>query len=463
MFTQRRRIFFISLLILLAVAMVTAACGSTPASEPAKEEAPAEEAKTEAKEAAPAEEAASEEMSTELEEEVEIFTWWTSGGEAAAVQQAFDTFNKYYPDTEIINATVAGGTGTNARAVLATRLSGGDVPDSWQALGGVGFKAQYIDTEYAAPLQELFEEEGWFDVYPQLLLDMVSDENGVPYMVPVNIHRANELWYNKAVVADAGIEIGDTMSMDQFFEYAETIQAAGVDPLCVGDSGVWTQAHLFESVLVGKLGADGWNGLWDGSTSFDDPKVKEAMETYSQMLNYINSDHSALSWDQAVKKVIEGKCAFTVMGDWSYGEFVNAGMTDNVEFGWVSVPGTDNIFVGLSDGFTLGAGSPPHPKAATEWLRVAGGKEAQEKLNPLKGSICARTDCDPAVFGEYLQWALNNSQTGEMVGSMVHGAAAPPDFQQAFTDAITLFLVDNDVEAFSNALVQAAADSGFGQ
>jgi glucose/mannose transport system substrate-binding protein len=453
MFTQRRYIFFIGLLILLAVAMITAGCGAASTPEPEK---PAAEEPA-------AEEPAAEETGGDLEDEVEIFTWWTSGGEAAAVQQAFDTFNKYYPDTEIINATVAGGTGTNARAVLATRLSGGDVPDSWQALGGVGFKANYIDTEYAAPLQELFEEEGWFEVYPQLLLDLVSDANGVPYMVPVNIHRANELWYNKAVVADAGVEIGDEMSFDQFFEYAEAIKASGVDPLCVGDSGVWTQAHLLESVMVGTLGADGWNGLWDGSVSFDDPQVKAAMETYLQMLEYINADHSALSWDQAVKKVIEGKCAFTIMGDWSYGEFANAGLTDNVEFGWVSVPGTANIFVGLSDGFTMGAGSPPHPAAAKEWLRVAGGKEAQEKLNPLKGSICARTDCDPAVFGEYLQWALNNSQTGEMVGSMVHGAVAPPDFQQAFSDGITLFLVDGDVETFSSALVQAAADSGFAQ
>ena len=38
-----------------------------------------------------------------------------------------------------------------------------------------------------------------------------------------------------------------------------------------------------------------------------------------KMLNYQNRDHSALSWDQAVKAVMEGRCAFTSMGDWTYG------------------------------------------------------------------------------------------------------------------------------------------------
>lgn len=40
---------------------------------------------------------------------IEIFSWWTAGGEAEGLQALFDIYSKLYPDVEIINATVAGG------------------------------------------------------------------------------------------------------------------------------------------------------------------------------------------------------------------------------------------------------------------------------------------------------------------------------------------------------------------
>lgn len=67
---------------------------------------------------------------------LEVFSWWTSGGEAAALQALFDAYSAQYPDVEIINATVAGGGGSAARGVLQTRLAGGDVPDTWQVHPG---------------------------------------------------------------------------------------------------------------------------------------------------------------------------------------------------------------------------------------------------------------------------------------------------------------------------------------
>src|SRR4030067_3873603 len=52
---------------------------------------------------------------------VEVFSWWTGGGEAAGLEAMIKVFNAKNPNVEFINAAVAGGAGTNARAVLATR------------------------------------------------------------------------------------------------------------------------------------------------------------------------------------------------------------------------------------------------------------------------------------------------------------------------------------------------------
>ena len=190
-------------------------------------------------------------------------------------------------------------------------------------------------------------------------------------------------------------------------------------------------------------------------------KSKKRWRSTVRCLDYQNSDHSALSWDQAVKKVIEGLCAFNSMGDWAYGEFANAGLEDNVDFGWVSHPGSDGSFVIVADGFILANGAPNEP-ATRNWLRSIGSQEAQEAFNPLKGSICARTDCARDKFGPYHNWSMDSFAGDSLVPTVVHGSAAPADFQQALNDAVTIFVVDRNVDAFSQALVDAASASGFG-
>lgn len=439
-----KRLWFV-LSAVLVLAMALAGCAATPA-------APATGG-----EAAPATEGEAAAGGGQLE----VFSWWTSGGEAAALQALFDAYAAQYPDVEIINATVAGGGGSAARGVLQTRLAGGDVPDTWQVHPGFELLGQYVDPGYVAPVTDLYASEGWNDVVPEALRTLMT-KDGEIYQVTVGVHRGNGFWYNKKLVEANGITVGDTMSIEEFLTIADQLKAAGVTPLCVGDNGIWATAQLFENTLLGTIGPEAYAGLWDGSVSFDDAGVKQAMETYGKMLDYQNDDHSALSWDQAVKKLMEGGCAFNSMGDWAYGEFVNAQMKDNEDFGWVSHPGTAGSFMIVADGFPIGNGSK-NPENARNWLKVLGSKEAQEAFNPLKGSICARTDCDRAKFGVYHNWSMDSFAADALVPSVVHGSAAPADFQQALNDAVTTFVVDKNVEAFSAALVAAAQASGFGQ
>ena len=82
------------------------------------------------------------------ENKLEIFSWWTSGGESAALDALFNVYKKQNPGVEIINATVAGGGGSAARPVLQTRLAGGNPPDTWQSHPGYELLGQYVDPGY---------------------------------------------------------------------------------------------------------------------------------------------------------------------------------------------------------------------------------------------------------------------------------------------------------------------------
>jgi glucose/mannose transport system substrate-binding protein len=155
---------------------------------------------------------------------------------------------------------------------------------------------------------------------------------------------------------------------------------------------------------------------------------------------------------------MEGKCAFTSMGDWAYGEFAKAKMKDNEDFGWVSHPGTDGAFIIVADGFTLAKGAP-HRQEAITWLKVCGSRDAQEAFNSLKGSIPSRTDIDKSKFGPYHNWSMNSFAKDKLLPSCVHGAAAPTGFRQAFNDAVSTFVVDKNADRLVKALAQAAKEA----
>ncbi len=432
---------------LMAVALVASACSSSGAST-APESQAASQAPGPASQA-PASQAA-------LSGQLEIMSWWTSGGEAAALDQLFAAFTNAAPDVEVVNAAVAGGGGSNAQTVLQTRLAGGDPPDSFQLHSGANLKGEYVTPGYMEAITDLYDSEGWTNVIPAGLLDQVT-VNGDQFAVLTNVHRGNGFWYNKAVLDANGITVGDKLSSDEFLAAAEKLEAAGVTPLCVGDSGIWASTQLFENTLVATTGADAYKGLYTGATPWDGDGVKQALATYGKYLDYENADHTTLSWDQAIAKVMDGSCAFSSMGDWSYGEFIKAGKVFGTDFGWVAHPGSDGIFVAVDDGFGMPKGVK-NVENAKAWLKAIMTPEAQAEFNKLKGGIPVRSDVDPAQFDEYHQIAMASFAKDAIVPTTVHGAAAPAAFVQALNDAITAFNTDRNVDAFTAAMAKAAAD-----
>ncbi len=382
---------------------------------------------------------------------LEIFSWWTAGGEAEGLAGLFSVYKKLYPTVEIINATVAGGAGAQAKAVLATRLTGGDPPDSFQVHAGLEVE-KYTPARFLEPLDDLFKSEGWERVLPKDLLTLLRYQ-GKFWSVPVNIHRANVLWYNRKVFQDNNLTPPKTF--DEFFKVADAVKAKGIVPFVFGSKDGWEAGHVFEVVLIGTLGADGYRGLWTGKTQWTDARVTQALNTFKRMLTYVNTDHAALTWDGAGQYLIDGKGAMQIMGDWQDGWFQSKRYTG---YGWAPPPGTAGIFDALSDSFALPKGAK-NRQNAVNWLKVVGSREGQEAFNPKKGSICARTDCSTGLFNQYLQSAARDWKTNALVPSVMHGAAAFESWATKFKDIVALFVTSGDVARTQTALQAACRDA----
>jgi glucose/mannose transport system substrate-binding protein len=386
--------------------------------------------------------------------QVEVFSWWTGGGEAAGLDAMIEVFAAQYPDIQFINAAVAGGAGTNARAVLATRLQAGDAPDSWQGHAGQELIGTYVAAGQLEPVNFLFEENGWLDVMPDTLIPLISQDGNI-YSVPVNIHRANVLWYNPSVLADAGVDV--PQSLDEFFTALETLDAAGVVALAMGEQ--WTAMHLFETILLASLGPDIYDEIWTSDADWGSDAMAQAIADFSMVLSFTNSDASALSWQDASRLVIDGDAAFNIMGDWAEGYFREIGSVPNEGFGWAPVPGTAGNFQFLSDSFVLPVAAP-NRDAAIAWLTVAGSIEGQDAFNPVKGSIPARSDADRSLYGEYLLSAMDDWASDRVVGSLTHGTVASDSWKSEIDTALGLYLANGDAAAFQNALVAACQSVG---
>lgn len=432
-----KKLTWIVISMLMVLSIVLSACANQPAAEPTAQ-TPAESPTT-----APA-----------ACTEAEIFSWWTGGGEAAGLEAMMKVFAAKYPDIKLINSAVAGGAGTNARAVLATRLSQNQPPDSWQGHAGQELIGTYVKDKKIEALNDLYDQEGWLDVMPKTLIPLISADGNI-YSVPVNIHRANVLWYNPKLLEDNGVAVPTTI--EEWLTAMETLKTAGVAPLALGEQ--WTAMHLMETVLLGTLGAEKYNGLWDGTTDWNSPEVKTALENYAKVLGYANADAASLTWQDASQLVVEGKAAFNVMGDWAEGYFRELKKTPKTDYGWAPVPGTGGNFQFLSDSFVLAVGAP-HRECAIAWLKVAGSKEGQDAFNPVKGSIPARSDGDKALYGEYLQSAMADWASNTVVGSLTHGVVANDSWKSEIDTALGLFLADKNVDNLQAALVAACKSSG---
>lgn len=382
---------------------------------------------------------------------LEINSWWTAGGEAEGLNALFEIYKAKYPDVEVINATVAGGAGANAKAVFKTRMLGGDPPDTFQVHAGHELIDTWVVPGYMQPLTDLYKSEGWTESMPQGVLDIVSYK-GDYWSVPVNIHRSNVLWFNKSIFNK--YKITPPRTFNQFFEVLEELKLKGIAPFVMGTKEGWEAGHVFESVLLGKLGANDYNGLWTGEVKWSDARVTDALETFAKMVSYLNTDHSALTWAEAGQYLLKEKGAMMIMGDWTNGWFMSVGFED---YGWVPPPNNEGIFLALSDSFALPEGCK-NQENVIAWLKVLGSKEGQYSFNKAKGSIPARTDIDISDYNDYLKSAARDWQKDAISPSVMHGAAASEGWTTEFKDITFLFVSRPDVSYAQKALVTAAEE-----
>lgn len=385
---------------------------------------------------------------------VEIFSWWTGGGEEEGLQALIKVFEHNNPGIEVSNATVAGGAGINAKSALQTRMVGGNPPDSFQVHGGAELIDCYVKTGMMESITDLVDAWGIRNKFNPQILEMCSYKGEI-YSIPLNVHRGNVLWYNKALLKK--LKLKPPVSFNDLLRQCEIIDENGINALALGDRNKWETTHLFETILLMTLGSSKYNGLWNGRTSFDDQGIRQALERLKLIIKYANKDHAVLTWQDATKRVFEGKAVYNIMGDWAEGYLKTLGGKPGVDFGWVAMSGAEGSFMIITDTLGLPKGAP-NRRGAIEWLKTVASVEGQDTFNPIKGSIPSRLDANSNLYDSYLRSSMADFSKLKLTPSIAHGSAASLGFSSALDDLLNAFIADGVTEHALRSIKQAAID-----
>lgn len=378
--------------------------------------------------------------------ELEVMHWWTSGGEAAAVAElakAFDATGNTWVDSAIA------GSGTVARPIMISRITGGDPMGAFQFNHGRQAE-ELIEAGLLRDITDIAEAEGWTDIVnPKGLLDACTVDGRI-YCAPVNIHSSQWMWLSNAAYEKAGVPV--PTNWHEWVETAPALEAAGLLPLALGQQG-WQQNIAFTDLLVALLPDETYMGIYgdkdaDLAAGDDMAAVWEAVET---LRNY-GAASTVQNWNDATNLVITGQAGAQIMGDWAQGEFAVAEQVAGEDY--TCLPG-----LGLKDVLFTGGDAFYFPVLKDEAQIAAQGElaalmlkpETQVAFNLKKGSLPVRGDVDLSAANDCMQKGLAILAAGKTL----------PDTNMLITQDTTTQLQDLQAEFFASDMTAEDAHARF--
>ncbi len=367
-------------------------------------------------------------------ENVEVLHWWTSGGEAAALdvlKKDLETKNISWTDMP-----VAGGGGTEAMTVLRARVTSGNAPTAVQMLG---FDIlDWAKEGSLGNLDDVASKEGWDKVIPAAL-QKFSKYDGHWIAAPVNVHSTNWVWINKAALDKAGGK--EPQNWDELVALLDNFKAQGITPIAAGGQP-WQDATLFDAVVL-SLGTDFYKQAFIDldPAALGGEKMKTAFERLAKLRTYVDDNFSGRDWNLASAMVIEGKAGLQFMGDWAKGEFIKAGKKPGADFVCMRYPETQGAVTFNSDQFVMFKVAADKEAAQREMAAAIESPTFQSAFNVVKGSAPARTDVSNEAFDDCGKKAIADladaDKNGKLFGSMAHGHANPAAVKNAIYDVVT--------------------------
>jgi len=339
-----------------------------------------------------------------------------------------DVHKRRNPGVDIYNSSAE--SGTDAELTIEVRLEEGTPPDAFQenVHDIPAILAAFPDS--LEPLDDLFEDSGWNDVFLPELLEAVTFDDHI-YAMPVGVHRENAVFINKAVFGDHDLSAPTTIA--ELMSTCEALAAEGVTCLATGGQG-WIIRIMFLDIVMGTMGGHEFQQFFSGNGSPDDAAFSDAVDHLRTILdNYIDESlwttegcqdrneeaiehclNPSAGWQEASQALFDGDVAMFMHGDWVGGYVQQLGWKAGVDYSVVGAPGATDTFLFGVDTFALPSGAK-NKEGALGFFETIGSLEGQAAFNNIKGSTPVRFDADEAALTPVGKAALEDLSNASIV------------------------------------------------
>jgi glucose/mannose transport system substrate-binding protein len=384
---------------------------------------------------------------------------WATGSDAASIAKLGEMFTAAGGAWE--QTAIAGHT-ANTLAKLRADVVAGNAPAAVQLKGPE--IAEWNQTGMTADMDELAAAEGWDTVVaPELLPVMKPD--GKWRAAPMNIHRINWIWGNKAAMAAAGVnELPKTWA--DFNAACDKAVAAG--KICLAHlSADWTDATTFEVVVYGQDPELFRKAFVEGDV--DALRSEGMVKAFDQMRlmvsKYMDPAIAGRDYDTASNMMANGDALFFIMGDWEIGVLKAVGKDPGNDIVCAQAPtdwGKPGFILNSDSVVFFQQKNPDYVEGQKLLAHLILSPEFQTVFNISKGSIPARMDVDLSQgFNPCQQTAqadLKASvEAGTLVRSMAHNMTVLQKYRGAMMEVITEFV--NTPEMSSQDAANNMADA----
>ncbi len=456
----------ITLLSLLAILVLLVSACVAPA-------APAGDAAAPAEEAAPAEGDAAEPTATPdwvaianestVSDDPDVIDWWhigTQAGQTAFFQTIADEYMAANPDTKI-NVVVLENEAFKQR--LAAMMQAGAPPDIFQGWGG-GVLNAYADGGLLGDISADFTGEWRDSITAATVVDSLFSRDGAVYGIPWNWGGVG-IFYNKDLFSQAGLDPENPpATWDEFVAAIETLQAAGITPLTVGQRDRWPGHFWWTYFAIREGGQEAFDAAASREGSFADPAFVQAGQDLLDLIarNPFPEGYLGFSYGDSASVFGNGEAAMELMGQWHPGaQADNSSTGEGIgdALAWMPFPaiptgaGGPIDLLGGGDAYVVGKDAPA---TTAGFLKYLTSPEVQMRQVEVFGTPPTTAEAE-ALITDPVMLQILAARNAADYQQLYYDQYLPPAVGQAVLDAVDGLFNDTLTAEEAAQLVEDAA------
>jgi raffinose/stachyose/melibiose transport system substrate-binding protein len=370
---------------------------------------------------------------------LKIYAQYADDDTKVPYDYAVEKLKEAYPNVELELIVQAQDDGATLLSLASTH----NLPDIFQT--GAGIMPTLRASNQMMVLNSAAEKTGFAAKVFESAKDFLYADDGNIYAFP---YAGNEyvLWYiNKAVFADAGLEIPTTY--EDLLHCIEVFKGKGIVPMALFGQEGWITAAMYD-VIATRYNAGGIKALDRGEAKISDEAYVNAAQTLYDLTKagLFQASVTSTNYDQASEMFLSGKAAMFLNGQW-YIEDATKALGDDVC--WIAYPApsaeafeaSKNAFSGSGSvaGYAVNPDSP-NAELAAEVAAFISEKYCEAKITLRNNPLVA------------VNTGLTNDTLPPMMQDLVAAIPAMTS-TTAFTWGLTNSVFTNAIGTWTQALV----------